>query len=137
MAYTKISHELKYTSLVTPGVVPIMIGNFVFNTKNTQTFDLGGFIPKTAREISVSIFIRSGAESSQSAFNVWLWTELNNGQKDVKFKRGFRYPQNAFSFDSETFKFSYSPEHSKLYLKSDMDAGKHMTLELFAIGYAE
>jgi hypothetical protein len=70
-------------------------------------------------------------------FNVWLWTELNNDQKDVKFKRYYCYPQAAYSSDSETFSFSYSSSYPKIYIKSDFANGRNMLLELFVVGYAE
>ncbi len=133
----KLNRELTYKSLLKPGVVPPIIGQFLFNTSNTQVFDLGSFIPNTAREISVTVFMRSGSESISSVFNVWLWTELDNDRNDVKFKRCQRYPQNAFSTDSETFNFSYSPSHPKIYIKSDADTGRNMLLELFVVGYAQ
>jgi hypothetical protein len=132
-----LSRELTYKSLLEPGIVPPKIGQFLFNTRNTQAFDLGSFIPNTAREISVTIYMRSGFEKVYSKFNVWLWTELDNDRNDVKFKLCERYPQNAFSTDSETFIFSYSPNHPRLYVMSDADTGQNMLLELFAIGYAE
>jgi hypothetical protein len=131
------NHKLTHTSLLKPGVVPPTIGEFLFNTLNTQSFDVGSSISKTAREISVMVFIRSGSEKISSVFNVWLWTELENDRKDVKFKRCHRYPQNAISSDSETFVFSYSPNHPKLYLRADVDTGQNMLLELFVVGYAE
>ncbi|CAF3499146.1 unnamed protein product [Rotaria sp. Silwood2] len=100
-------------------------------------FDIGTLIPNTAQQLSVTVFIRSGYDSN-SPYNVWLWTEFGNNQKDIKFKRGYRYPQSAISFDSETFNFAYSSNHPKLYLMSDVTAETgNMFLELFAVGYAQ
>lgn len=81
--------------------------------------------------------MRSGSESGSAVLNVWLWTELDNDQKDIKFKWSHRYPQNAISTDSETFNFSYSPNHLRLYLMSDVDVSQNMLLELFVVGYAQ
>ncbi|CAF2464272.1 unnamed protein product [Rotaria sp. Silwood2] len=131
------NRQLTYTSLLTPGVVPPSIGSFKFNTLNTVVFDIGTLIPNTAQQLSVTVFIRSGYDSN-SPYNVWLWTEFGNNQKDIKFKRGYRYPQSAISFDSETFNFAYSSNHPKLYLMSDVTAETgNMFLELFAVGYAQ
>jgi len=130
-------NKVTYTSLLTPGVVPTIIGQFLFNTRNTQSFDIGSLFPNTAREISVTVYIRSGHETVNSIFNVWLWTELENNRQDIKFKRCHRYPQSALSTDSETFNFSYSPNHPKLYLLSDIDSSQNILLELFAVGYAQ
>ena len=133
----KNNRPLTYTTLLTPGVVPPMIGSFNFETLNTVSFDVGSLIPNTAQQLSVTVFIRSG-HNPPSVYNVWLWTEFGNGQKDTKLKRGFRYEQAAISCDSETFNFDYSSNHSKLYLMSDVTAQSgRMYLELFAVGYAE
>ena len=126
-----------YTSLLKPGVVPPMIGQFIFNTCNTQVFDVSDLIPKTARDITVVIYMRSGCEATSAQGNIWIWTELGNDRKDIKFKRFYYYAQNAVSFDSETFTFSYSREHPKLYLMSDVSTGQNIILELFVVGYAE
>jgi hypothetical protein len=56
--------------MLKPGVIPPKIGQFLFNTCNTQSFDVAHLIPKTAREISVNIFMRSGSEPETSVFNV-------------------------------------------------------------------
>lgn len=128
---------IAYTSLLNPGVIPPKVGQFAFNTRNIQTFDVSNMVPTTAKEIDVFVYMRHGHEASDADFNVWLWTELGNDKKDVKFKRSHRYPQNAYSTDSETFTFSYSSSHSKLYLMSDLDAGQNILLELFLLGYTQ
>lgn len=131
-------HDLACTTLLTPGVVPPMIGSFGFDTLNTVSFDIDALIPKTAQLITVTVVVRSGHNPQQSLYNIWLWTETGNGQKDIKFKRGFRYAQNALSCDSETFNFLYSSSHSRLYLMSDVEIGAgNMHLELFAVGYSQ
>jgi hypothetical protein len=133
----KSNSEVNYTSLLKPGVIPPIIGQFLFNTRDTQAFDVGHLIPNTVQEISVCLYMRSGNESENGVFNIWLWTELDNGRKDIKFKRSHRYPQNAISTDSETFNFAYSPNHPRLYLMSDCVKGQNILLELFVVGYAQ
>src|ERR1700722_15397851 len=91
------NRQLNDTSLLRPGVVPPLIGSFNFKTLNTVSFDVGQHIPNTAQQLSVTITINCGHASKYSVFNVWLWTELENDRQDIKFKRGVRYPQNAYS----------------------------------------
>ncbi len=119
------------------GCCTTQIGSFSFNTLNTVAFDIGTLIPNTAQQISVTVIIRTG-HNNNSLYNVWLWTEFGNNEKDIKFKRGFRYTQDAISCDSETFNFAYSLNYPKLYLMSDVTAQTgRMYLELFAVGYAQ
>ena len=126
------------TNLLVPGVVPPMIGSFNFDTLNVVTFDVGALIPNTAQQITVTIVVRSGYNPKESQYNLWIWTETMNGQKDVKFKRGYRYPQPAWSSDSETLSFVYSSSHSRLYLQTDvMKNAGNMYLEIYAVSYSQ
>ena len=132
------NHQLNYTSLVTPGVVPPLLGSFQFDTLNTVSFVLAPPIPNTAQQINVTVTISCGCAKDTSPFTVWLWTELENGRQDVKFKQGMRYPQNAFSTDSETFSFAYSSNYPRLFLKSDYNKNSdNMWMSLFVVGYAQ
>jgi hypothetical protein len=129
--------QLSHTSLLQPGVVPPQIGTFTFNTLNTTVFDVGTLIPNTAQQLSVNISIHCGHASQQSIFNVWVWTELEGGRQDIKFIQGMRYPQSAYSSQSETFNFAYSSKHPRLYIKSDFNKGENMWLTIYAVGYAQ
>ena len=40
----KCNRELTYTFRLRPGIVPSKIGQFLFNTCNTQSFDVGHLI---------------------------------------------------------------------------------------------
>ncbi|CAF1444816.1 unnamed protein product [Adineta steineri] len=139
MAFINVvgDRQLSYTSLLQPGVLPPVIGSFTFNTLNTISFDVGAIVPNTAKQLNVTVNIDCGYAGVASKFNVWLWTELDNGQQDVKFKQGSRYPQNAISNDSETFSFAYSSKSPKLFLKSDYDQNQNLSINLFAVGYAQ
>jgi hypothetical protein len=121
--------------LVGPGIQPSLIGTLTLNTNHQVAFPLSSIFPSTARQISVTVFIYSGLSSVKAPFSVWLWTECDGKVHDTKYKRGLRYPQDAFSFDSETFDFAYCPSHPKLYLKTNI-MDQNMGVELYAVGYA-
>lgn len=122
-------------NLINPGVIPMSLGNFTFNTLDDVSFELNTVFPNSARSITIVVFIRSGLNSGEENVNVWLWTECpENGTKDVKFKRGYRYSQHAYSFDSETLDFVYCPSRPFLQLKTNSYHG-NVYLELFVVGY--
>ncbi|CAF5060663.1 unnamed protein product, partial [Rotaria sp. Silwood1] len=80
--------QFSYVSLTNPKVVPYSLGKFQFNTLEQVTFPLNTIFPSTARKVSVTVFIRSGMNPGEAAFNVWLWTECPEyGIRDTKFKR--------------------------------------------------
>jgi hypothetical protein len=73
--------------------------------------------------------------SGEAAFNVWLWTECpEKGTRDTKFKRGYRYFQSAYAFDSETLEFSYCSSKPELFVATDNQAN-NVQLELYTAGY--
>ncbi|CAF2779325.1 unnamed protein product [Rotaria sp. Silwood2] len=124
-----------FVSLVSPKVVPYSLGIFHFNTVEQVKFSLNTIFPTTARKVSVTVFIRSGMNSGEAAFNVWLWTECPElGIRDTKFKRGYRYYQSAYSFDSETLEFFYCSSKPDLNVITD-NQESNVYLELYAIGY--
>ncbi|CAF0766812.1 unnamed protein product [Rotaria sp. Silwood1] len=125
-----------FVSLVSPKIVPYSLGIFQFNTLEQVTFPLNIIIPSTARKVSVTVFIRSGMNSGEAAFNVWLWTECPEYSiRDTKFKRGYRYYQSAYSFDSETLEFLYCSSKPELNVITDNQAS-NVHLELYAVGYS-
>lgn len=132
-----INPQLTYTSLLKPGILPPQIGLFNFSTSNTVSFDLNQFIPNSAKQFDITVTINCGFASQQSAFTVWLWTELENDQQDVKFKQGYSYPQNSFSSDSETFTFTYSSHNPRLFLRSNYDKGENIWIVLYIVGYKQ
>ena len=89
----------------------------------------------TARKVSITVFIRSGMNPGEAAFNVWLWTECPElGVRDTKFKRGYRYNQEAYGFDSEILEFFYCSSKPELNVITDNQAS-NVQLELYFISY--
>ncbi|CAF0935926.1 unnamed protein product [Rotaria sordida] len=126
-----------FVSLASPKIVPYLLGIFQFNTVEQVTFPLDPIIPSTAQKVRVTVFIRSGMNSGEAAFNVWLWTECPEFNfKDTKFKRGYRYYQSAYSFDSETLEFFYCSSKPELNVVTDNPSG-NVQLELYAVGYTK
>ena len=81
------------------------------------------------------VFVRSGMNSAEADVNIWIWTECPEiGIRDTRFKRGYRYDQTAYSFDSETFDFLYCPSTPALHVQTNNQAN-NVRLEVFAIGY--
>ncbi|UJR35043.1 hypothetical protein I4U23_027819 [Adineta vaga] len=126
-----------YVSFVTPKIVPFLLGTYRFDTLESVEFPLDVIFPSTARKVNIIVFIRSGMNSYETAFNLWLWTECpEKSLIDTKFKRGYRYNQNAYSFDSETLEFSYCSSKPKLYAITDNQAN-NVHVELYAAGYTK
>ncbi|CAF1249066.1 unnamed protein product [Adineta ricciae] len=125
-----------YVSFITPKIVPFLLGTFRFDTLETVDFPLDVIFPSTARRIDVIVFMRSGMNSYEASVNLWLWTECpEKGTFDTKFKRGYRYNQVAYAFDSELLEFSYCSSKPTLHLTTDNHAN-NVLVELYAAGYS-
>jgi hypothetical protein len=124
-----------FINFVSPKVVPYSLGIYHFDTLDPVAYPLNIIFPSAARKISVTVFIRSGMNNGEAAFNVWLWTECSElGTRDTKFKRGYRYHQSAYAFDSETLEFIYCSSNPNLYVVTDNQAN-NVQLELYVAGY--
>lgn len=124
------------TQLISPGVIPPLIGVYSFNTLHTVAYDIGNFFPSTAKQFNILVFMYSGDERDQSFVNTWLWTECSQ-HKDTKLIRTRRYWQPAYSFISNTYLLSYCRHNPILYLKSSIQDGRNTKLEIYAAGYVE
>jgi hypothetical protein len=122
-------------NIVTPKVVPYLLGTYLFDTLERVVIPLNLIYPATANKITVTVFIRSGMNPGEAAVNLWLWTECpEKNMQDTKFKRAYRYHQVAYAFDSETLEFSYCSSKPELYVITDHQAN-NVQLELYAVGY--
>ncbi|KAL9658134.1 hypothetical protein ABK040_013046 [Willaertia magna] len=95
------------------------IGNISFTTKVIQSFNIPlDVIPFHAKEILVNYVFRSGSENN-SWVNVWLWTEDEQGVQYKFLKKGYRYPQNAISFDNENIWMPFCHLKPNIYVTVD------------------
>ena len=115
---------------------PMLIGKLDYNEPNkTYTFDVPAIVPQGVRKVYIMSAIRSGSEEN-SWVNIKIWT-INPLTSIFNYhhKRFYRYPQNAISYDSETFSMPLYNDR-KIFAFTDhcQPSICHMT-ELFVVGW--
>lgn len=115
---------------------PIPIGNLNFDQPNkSYTFDVSDVVPMTARKIYIMSYTRSGNEINAQV-NIKLWTRNPCSMVcHYHHKKFHRYPQNAISYDSETFGLPIYHDR-KIYAITDhcQITNCHNT-QLFVVGW--
>merc|ERR1711915_734622 len=88
---------------------PVGIG-WVKSAPGVQSFALPDNFPSDAGMVRIIAFHRSGDEGPSREALYRLWTEVD-GQEHVHFLLGWRYPQQAISFQAPEYWFPIDPKN--------------------------
>lgn len=135
----KIGFRNMAVQLVKPGVVPPLIGRFVYNTVDQVSYRLDNIFPSNTRIASIAVYTHMGNDPSESDVNIWLWTECDGGIRDIKYKKAFRSRSGyAVPYDSETFNFAFCPSNPRIFLLCDSIRNHgNVWLDLYAVDYSD
>ena len=95
-------------------------------------------VPAGATEVLVAVNWNSGNEGPSRFVDTAVWTQHSDGRKFSMYTSGFRYPQNALSYDTQCFWFPLTGTDRKLYVHSkDVQIHNCHGLKLHIIGYRQ
>merc|ERR1711915_550838 len=114
---SSLAMRLKFSSAVLPFTTaglswtgsPVRIG-WISSTSGVQSFPLPSHFPSDASMVRIIAFHRSGDEGPSREALYRLWTEVD-GQEHVHFLLGWRYQQDAISFQAPEYRFPIDPKN--------------------------